>query len=161
MLMSRENPRGLISANLACRKRVLDRIGGFSPVFQRVKDGIGSLEDDEWNRRLWDAGLSGLYVPQLVASTDVPGDRLTRDYHRRWHRATAVSTRLLRAGEWNERARLAFSACRLTSTDRRAERRWLDRRHSADDSMRRSLHEVKLRFFRGFLGQRFTERRYS
>jgi len=41
MLMSARNPRGLISANLACRKRVFDRIGGFSPVFQRVKDGIG------------------------------------------------------------------------------------------------------------------------
>ena len=52
----------------------LRTVGGFSPVFQRVKDGIGSLEDDEWNRRLWKAGGRALYRPELVASTDVPGD---------------------------------------------------------------------------------------
>ena len=61
--VSADNPKGLISANLACRKTLLERIGGFSPQFQRVKDGIGSLEDDEWMRRLWKAGGHALYAP--------------------------------------------------------------------------------------------------
>ena len=64
MLLSPENPKGLISANLVVpQERSSNRIGGFSPLFQRVKDGIGSLEDDEWIRRLWKAGGRALYVP--------------------------------------------------------------------------------------------------
>ena len=39
VLVSAENPLGLISANLACRRSLLDGVGGFSPLFQRVKDG--------------------------------------------------------------------------------------------------------------------------
>ena len=162
MLMSARNPRCLISANLACRKSLFDRIGGFSPVFQRVKDGIGSLEDGEWTRRLWDAGLSGLYVPQLVTSTDVPGDRLTRDYHRRWHSGHGRFYALLRAPEietstvgslWGVPAHLYRSS--LTAFA-----------HWASDMLRGRpdeafAHEVKLRFFRGFLRQRLTERFHS
>jgi glycosyltransferase involved in cell wall biosynthesis len=162
MLMSARNPRGLISANLACRKRVFDRVGGFSPVFQRVKDGIGSLEDDEWNRRLWDAGLSGLYLPDLVASTDVPGDRLTRDYHRRWHSGHGRFYALLRAPEmetsgigslWGVPAHLYRSSLAAMAN-------WASEmlRGRPDEAF---VHEVKLRFFRGFLRQRITERFYS
>ena len=162
MLMSAQNPRGLISANLACRKRVFERIGGFSPVFQRVKDGIGSLEDDEWNRRVWDAGLSALYWPNLVASTDVPGDRLTRGYHRRWHSGHGRFYALLRAPEmektgvgslWGVPAHLYRSSAEAFAS-------WASAilRGRTDDAF---AHEVKLRFLRGFIGQRIAERFYS
>ena len=152
MVMSLENPKGLISANLACRRRVFERIGGFSPQFQRVKDGIGSLEDDEWIRRLWDAGLSGLCtVPHLMASTHVPGDRLTRGYHRRWHSGHGRFYALLRAPEmersgvgslWGVPAHLYRSSLEAFAS-------W------ASDMLRGRpdkafAHEVKLRFFRGF-----------
>ena len=159
MLMSASNPRGLISANLACRQSVFQRIGGFSPVFQRVKDAIGSVEDGEWNRRLWAAGLSGLYVPQLLTSTHVPGDRLTRRYHRRWHTGHGRFYALLRAPEmetsgvgslWGVPAHLYRSSLEAFAS-------W------ASDMLRGRpdkafAHEVKLRFFRGFLRQRLTER---
>lgn len=159
MIVSSENPRGLISANLACRKRLLDRIGGFSPVFQRVKDGIGSLEDDEWNRRLWKAGGQALYVPDLITTTEVPSARLTRAYHRRWHRGHGRFYALLRAEEIERstvgtllgvpahmyRAALGEAAAWISAamTGR------------TDEAF---AHEVKLRFFRGFFGQRLSER---
>lgn len=162
MVMSARNPRGLISANLACRRSVFDRIGGFSPLFQRVKDGIGSLEDGEWNRRLWDAGLSGLYVPELVTSTDVPGDRLTREYHRRWHSGHGRFFALLRDPEmetsgvgslWGVPAHLYRSSLGELAG-------WASQmlRGRPDEAF---AHEVKLRFFRGFLRQRLTERFHS
>jgi len=94
-----DNPRGLISANLACRRKVFGRIGGFSPQFQRIKDGVGSIEDDEWIRRFWRAGGRGLYAPELVVTTEIPASRLTRAYHRRWHLGHGRFYALLRAEE--------------------------------------------------------------
>ena len=35
--------------------------------------------------RLWAAGMTGLYAPEIEATTIVPAERLTRGYHRRWH----------------------------------------------------------------------------
>jgi glycosyltransferase involved in cell wall biosynthesis len=162
MMVSLENPRALISANMACRKRVFAKVGGFSPQFQRVKDGIGSLEDDEWIRRLWKAGGRALYAPELVTSTEVPSSRLTRAYHRRWHRGHGRFYALLRAEEMERsslgsflgvpahmyRAAVGDLAGWLTATVR----------GRADLAF---LHEVKLRFFRGFFGARWTERLYS
>lgn len=161
MTLSLENPRGLISANLACRKSLFESIGGFSPQFQRVKDGIGSLEDDEWMRRLWKSGRVALYLPLLVTWTEVPASRLTRAYHRRWHRGHGRFYALLRADEM-ERSRGAFLGvpAHMYRSAMAEAAAWLGdiiagRRDAA------FLHEIKLRFIRGFVGQRFTERRYS
>jgi glycosyltransferase involved in cell wall biosynthesis len=162
MRMSAANPRGLISANLACRAEVFRRIGGFSPALQRVKDIIGSLEDDEWNRRFWKAGGVGLYVPAMVAWTDVPADRLTRAYHRRWHLGHGRFYALLRADDMERssvgaflgvpahlyRAALTDAASFLTAI--------VTGRHDAA-----FRHEIRLRFFRGFLVQRLVELKRS
>jgi glucosyl-dolichyl phosphate glucuronosyltransferase len=159
--MSIQNPRALISANLACRKQVFDRLGGFSPHLQRVKDGIGSLEDDEWIRRLWKSGGRGLYVPELLAFTEVPQTRLTHAYHRRWHQGHGRFYALMRADEMERSSvgslfgvpahmyRSAFGdlvGCIGSLLVGRSDRAF--------------LHEVKLRFFTGFFGQRFVERLY-
>jgi glucosyl-dolichyl phosphate glucuronosyltransferase len=159
MLMSSANPRGLISANLACRKEVLQRVGGFSPELQRVKDGIGSLEDDDWNRRFWKAGGVALYSPTMLAWTEVPPERLTRAYHRRWHLGHGRFYALLRAEEIERsnigrflgvpahlyRSALADATGLLASLV-------TGRGQSA------FLHEMRLRFFGGFLGQRMRTR---
>ena len=84
-LFSSREPIGLIGANVAFKKGVFDRLGGFSPQVQRVKDGIGSIEDHEFLTRLYAAGGSALYTPDALVVTQVPPDRLTREYHRRWH----------------------------------------------------------------------------
>ena len=162
MTVSLDNPRGLISANLTCRKELLERIGGFSPQFQRVKDGIGSLEDDEWMRRLWKSGERALYIPELVAHAAVPATRLTREYHRRWHSGHGRFYALLRADEMEQtsvgvllgvpahmyRSALADLLSWIAATSRgRLEQAF--------------THEVKLRFFRGFFSQRVSERLYS
>lgn len=41
----------LVGASLAFRREVFDRIGLFSEELQRVKDGVGSVEDHELERR--------------------------------------------------------------------------------------------------------------
>ena len=159
MLVSAANPRGLISANLACRKEVLQRVGGFSPEFQRVKDGIGSLEDDDWNRRFWKAGNVALYLPTLIAWTDVPPERLTRAYHRRWHLGHGRFYALLRAEEI-ERTRvgafLGVPAHLYRSAIADAVR--LLQSIVIGHTNAAFVYEVRLRFFRGFLAQRVRTR---
>lgn len=74
----------LITANFACRARVFEEVGGFSPDFLRD-------EDREFNLRMWKAGKRGKYDDSIVAFADVQPERLEKAYHRRWHRATGRS----------------------------------------------------------------------
>lgn len=159
MVMSRENPRGLISANLAARKRIFDQLGGFSPTLQRVKNGIGSLEDEEWMRRLWQSGGQALYVPELVTYAEVPVSRMTREYHRRWHTGHGRFYAMLRADEMEQSsvgvilgvpAHLYRAALGNVSG-------WI-RAIASGKTDEAFIHETKIDFFKGFLHQRLAER---
>src|SRR5437588_5714727 len=74
----------LIGANFAFRRRAFDKVGLFKTDFQRVKDGIGSLEDHEILLRLWRTGSKGLYLPELVVTAEIEPDRMGKQYHRKW-----------------------------------------------------------------------------
>lgn len=80
------SPTGLVGANLALRMTALDRLGGFAHSVQRVGDAIGSTEDHELLLRLYAYGGAALYSPDLIVFAAVQPERLTRAYHRRWHR---------------------------------------------------------------------------
>ena len=75
---SARDPRCLLTANLAFRKAVFDRIDGFSAEFPRC-------QDHELLVRMWRAGGRALYAPELVVTATIPQERLTRRYHRQWH----------------------------------------------------------------------------
>ena len=77
---------GLISANLAVRRTLLEQVGMFSPKLQLVKGDIGGMEDHELVERMWRAGIIGMYVPQLISETPVDRERTRKKYHRRWHK---------------------------------------------------------------------------
>lgn len=82
----------LISANFACRRRVLDEVGGFSTAFQRD-------EDRELNLRLWRAGKRGLYADDVRVLASIEPHRLTKRYHRRWYETTGANHARLRYRE--------------------------------------------------------------
>jgi len=69
----------------AFRRAAFDKVGLFKPELGRIKDAIGSTEDHDLQMRLWQAGLQGLYNPELVMYSPVEARRLTKAYHRRWH----------------------------------------------------------------------------
>lgn len=75
----------LIGANFAFRRRAFENVGLFKTDFQRVKDGIGSLEDHEILLRLWRVGSRGLYLPELVVTAEIEPERMEKQYHRKWH----------------------------------------------------------------------------
>jgi len=71
----------LLTANFACRRDAFEQVGGFSPRFPRC-------QDREFEMRLWAAGRRGLFLPSLDVTVDVPANRLTKRYHRRWQSTT-------------------------------------------------------------------------
>jgi glycosyltransferase involved in cell wall biosynthesis len=80
-----QNQLCLVGANFAFRRRAFEKVGVFKTEFQRVKDGIGSLEDHEILLRLWRVGSRGLYLPELVATAEIEPGRMEKQYHRKWH----------------------------------------------------------------------------
>jgi glucosyl-dolichyl phosphate glucuronosyltransferase len=101
VFVSLRNPICLISANLGVRRRVFDRVGLFDPATQRVKDGIGSTEDYDWELKVWRSGGHGVYVPDVVCYCDVPPGRMKKAYHRRWHLGHGRFNALARRAEFN------------------------------------------------------------
>lgn len=77
-------PGNLNSGNAVIRRSVFDRVGQYSPNLGRSGKGLLSEEDVELYRRLIDAGIHGLHVPDLIIYHYIPASRLTRQYHRRW-----------------------------------------------------------------------------
>lgn len=145
----------LLTANLACRRGVFARVGLFRTELQRVRDGIGSIEDYEWLLRLWEADREALYVPQLRAWTEVPASRMTRSYHRRWHDGHGHFLALL-----NDAGFEASKTGRLLGVPAHVYRAavldafgWVARfiRGDLDDAF---TCETRLRFFRAYLRTR-------
>ncbi len=94
-----ENPVCLIGGNLAIRRSVFDKVGLFDSTLQRVKGNIGSMEDHELLMRLWRIGGQGLYVPDMLVEADVPIERMSKAYHRRWHTGHGKYSALNRMSE--------------------------------------------------------------
>jgi GT2 family glycosyltransferase len=78
-------PLCLIGANLAVTREALAAVGPFDPDVQRVRNGIGSTEDQEWQMRAWSSGRHGVYDPDLHVAALVTPDRIRKAHHRAWH----------------------------------------------------------------------------
>jgi glycosyltransferase involved in cell wall biosynthesis len=148
----------LVGANLSFRRPVFDLVGEFGADFQRVKDGIGSLEDHEFLLRLLRLGRSGVYDPRITLYAEIAANRLERAYHRRWHTGHGHFHALLRSEEMEH-----TSVGTLFGVPAHLYRQalgdivgWL-RAHAAGDTARRFHHEVRLRFFHGFFRTRRRE----
>jgi glycosyltransferase involved in cell wall biosynthesis len=153
-----EHPICLVGANLAFRRAVFDGVGLFATSLQRVKDGIGSLEDHEFQLRLLGTGRKGLYDPRIVLHAEIQPNRLKPAYHRRWHAGHGHFHALMRsepmeqtdAGTWlGVPAHLYRQALRdLIGWARAA---------AIGQPARAFHHEVRLRFFGGFFRTRRRE----
>jgi glycosyltransferase involved in cell wall biosynthesis len=73
-----------LGANMAVRRTLIDRIGGFDPRLGRSGSSLLGQEQAEFFCRSRAIGARGLYVPEMSLHHHVPAARLTRDYFRRW-----------------------------------------------------------------------------
>ena len=147
----------LLTANAAFRREALEQVGMFAPDLQRVKDGIGSIEDQELIVRLCRAGRRGRYLPEIVVHAPVQSERLTKEYHRRWHRGHGYFYALMRDAQMERsRSRLFDVPAHLYKQALKDRVAWSVRalQGRGDDAF---LYETRLCFFAGFFGKRRGE----
>jgi glucosyl-dolichyl phosphate glucuronosyltransferase len=148
---------GVVGANFAFRTRLFDRVGLFSPDVQLTIGRIGSVEDHEIVARMWRAGVKGFYVPHLVVYTEVPRERMTKRYHRRWHSGHGAYYSDLRDKEWETaRFTLLGSPSHLYRQFAEDGIRWF-KNVLLGDLAAAFLSEGRLRFCLGFFGKRLQE----
>jgi glucosyl-dolichyl phosphate glucuronosyltransferase len=148
------NPICLIGANFAFRREVFDHIGLFSPTLQRVGSGIGSMEDHELLLRLWRTNRQTLYTPDIVVKADVQSERLTKQYHRKWHTGHGHFYAIMREEEIERsNARLFDVPAHLYKQALVNSLMWIKHKlyGESDDAF---LYETRLCFFRGFFRTR-------
>jgi len=151
-------PRCLVGANLALRKEVLNEMKGFEPSLQRVKDSIGSMEDHELLMRLMKADRQGLYAPDVVVTADIPANRLSKEYHRRWHRGHGHFYALGKFEdlEQSDMGRLFGVPAHMYRQAAIDALQWL-RTIVRGDVNGAFAHELRLRFFAGFVRTRYQD----
>lgn len=73
-----------LGVNMAVRRTLIDRIGGFHPGLGRRGRSLLGQEQAEFFARARAHGGRGLYVPGMLVHHHVPAARLTKRYFRRW-----------------------------------------------------------------------------
>jgi glucosyl-dolichyl phosphate glucuronosyltransferase len=79
-----ERQRIPLGVNMAVRRSLIDRVGGFHLGLERSGKSLRGQGQAEFFCRTRAAGARGLYVPEMWLKHHVPAARLTRDYYRRW-----------------------------------------------------------------------------
>jgi glycosyltransferase involved in cell wall biosynthesis len=79
-----ERRRIPLGVNMAVRRTLIERIGGFDPALGRSGTSLMGQEQADFFCRSRAAGARGLYVPAMSVRHHVPASRLERDYFRRW-----------------------------------------------------------------------------
>jgi glycosyltransferase involved in cell wall biosynthesis len=149
-----QTPRGLITANIAIRREVFAEVGGFLTSLQRVKGGIGSMEDHEFLMRICRAGKRGKYLPDLITRAWVDPERVTKEYHRRWHTGHGHFYAVMNDPEWERSSfRLFGVPGHLYRETVRNAVGWLGK-VVAGNRDAAFVNECRVRFFRGFFRAR-------
>jgi glycosyltransferase involved in cell wall biosynthesis len=73
-----------MGGNLAVRRRVVERIGGWNPDLGSLKGTLRTGEDHEFALEMFDAGFVGVYEPDACVSHRVPAERMRVGYFVRW-----------------------------------------------------------------------------
>ena len=77
-------PRTLLGANIAVRREIFIKAGGFPTSLGKLRGTLLSGEDHELCRRVQAIGFQALYVPEAVVHHWVPASRARALYFLRW-----------------------------------------------------------------------------
>jgi glycosyltransferase involved in cell wall biosynthesis len=84
-----------LGANMAVRRSLIDRIGGFDPELGRRGRSLLGQEQAEFFCRSRAVDARGMYEPAMEVHHHVPAIRLTRDYFYRWWYWKGISKAVL------------------------------------------------------------------
>lgn len=74
-----------LGANMAVRRHVVDRVGGWNPALGKLQGTLRTGEDHQFALEMLDAGFSGVYEPEACVRHRVPAERLRLAYFQRWY----------------------------------------------------------------------------
>jgi glucosyl-dolichyl phosphate glucuronosyltransferase len=157
-----------LGANMAVRRRLIDRIGGFDPKLGRTGKSLLGQEQAEFFCRSRAIGARGLYVPAMSLLHHVPARRLTREYFRQWWYWKGVSrSRLDQRHTVTELGVNLATVPRIGGVPRflfgsavRDAMAWL-RALVTLDRVERMRREMMLYYFVGYVNGTWTDRRRS
>lgn len=72
-----------LGANMAFRREVFDRVGGFDPELGRIGGKLLGGEETELFGRLCAAGMSGKYQPRAIVGHVIEQERIRKQYFRK------------------------------------------------------------------------------
>ena len=151
------NRKCLITANMGVRRSVFKQIGGFRPDFQKTRGSTCSIEDKELQERYWRAGGRCWYDPRIVVNAEVQPVRLEKRYHRRWHFSHGELHAILYDPEFEA------TGFRLLGIPGHVVRRalvagWKAMYYASRLQPENAFeHELKARFFAGFIRKRLKQ----
>lgn len=153
-----ERRRVPLGANMAVRRTLIDRIGGFDPDLGRRGKSLLGQEQAEFFCRSRAAGARGRYVPAMRLYHHVPAARLTREYFRRWWFWKGVSKARLEQRhprtelglDLSEVPRIAGVPRFMLGSALRDVRGWLSGLLTARPTDR-ARHEMMLCYFAGYV----------
>jgi glycosyltransferase involved in cell wall biosynthesis len=148
---------------LACSFRLSEvrEVGDYHSELGPTLAAGGAIEDLELLQRLWSAGKKGVYLPHLSFRHKATADRLTKEYHRRWHTSHGRNYAIMRHHDVEKSASRLFDVpVYLYREAMKDGFSWL--RYSLQGNRDEAFwHETHLRFFIGFFQQRRRDRSQS
>jgi glycosyltransferase involved in cell wall biosynthesis len=147
-----------IGANMAVRRQVVQRLGGWRTDLGKLRGTLRTGEDHEFYLRMLRAGCVGAYEPAARVRHLVPAERLQRSYFRRWFRDNGRIVALLER-EFPTSARYVLGVPAYMWRQTAADLLRLSMAALEPDPARRFGHEVRLRWFLGYLQQTWGARR--
>jgi glucosyl-dolichyl phosphate glucuronosyltransferase len=160
-----ERRRIPMGVNMAVRRSLIDRVGGFHLGLERRGDSLMGQGQAEFFFRTRATGALGLYLPGMWLQHHVPASRLTREYYRRWwywkgvaraqmqelHPVTEFGLNLGRAPSFAGIPRFMWGSVLRDGWA------WA---HAAvkGDQVRRAEREMALAYFAGYARQRVSRR---
>jgi glucosyl-dolichyl phosphate glucuronosyltransferase len=144
---------------LACAFRLdaVRALGGYPGDLGVSGKRVGGTEDHDLLARMIDAGMQGLYLPATTLYHKVQPERVTRSYHRRWHRDHGRSHAVMKLPAVEASALRLFGVpAHLIRAAARDARGWLACRIRRDEAAAFE-HETRLRFFNGFVAHRLRQ----
>lgn len=97
-------PRTVLGANMAARRDVMQRVGGFARHLGKLRGTLLSGEDHDLCRRVQAAGLRAVYDPAAPVRHWVPSERMRVRYYVSWFFWSGITHAALDAHPMNGRA---------------------------------------------------------
>ena len=157
-----------LGVNMAVRRSLIDRVGGFHPALERKGTSLMGQGQAEFFFRTRAAGARGLYVPTMRLRHHVPAARMTREYYRRWWYWKGIArARMQELHAISELGLDVASAPKIARVPRfmwgtalRDARGWVTAALTGN-AVRRVEHEMMLTFFAGYAGDRWRRQRIA